>query len=212
MGKQEPKRQKLPHCLSQYLEQLNRRIRYRRKISREIITEIVDHFEEALQNSDPSQDRERVAQDLISEFGEVETLARLMRRAKKRCRPLWQKALIRSFQAGALILGVLICYAVLFFHSEPTIRKDYLAIMNEASRPKPLDVDNAWPHYQKAAELFKKPTDRINEIMRRDLRCQRSPGSCVQPVGKGQRVAGGISDGRTGGGVEVLDGIGGAGW
>lgn len=166
MDKQGPEKQALPGCLAQYLTQIHCKMRFRKKIRQEVVSELTGHFEDALGQGGPIQDRERFAQDLIAEFGDVRVLARLMRRAKKRCRPLWRKVLVRGFQGTVLLFAILVCYTIAFIHGEPAPRTDYLAIMNEKNRPTLQVTDNAWPHYEKAAQLFKGPSQRIEELNR----------------------------------------------
>ncbi len=174
MNKPERQRQVIPSCLAQYLKQIGRKMRYRKKTSQEVVAELTGHFEDALGQDAPMQGRERLAQDLIAEFGDVRVLARLMRRAKRRCRPLWLKVIVRGFQGTVLLLVMLVGYTIAFFQGEPTPRTDYLAIMNDKNRPKLQVTDNAWPHYEKAVELFKGPSRRIEELHRHRIGNRRS--------------------------------------
>jgi hypothetical protein len=69
--------------------------------------------------------------------------------------------------AGLVILAGVI-YLVLFINGKPTIDTDYLAELNKLNKPENYkEEDNAWPHYQKAFELFKYPREAgdSNEII-----------------------------------------------
>ena len=50
---------------------------------------------------------------------------------------------------------------------KPTIRVDYLAQLNQMSRPPLLDQDNAWPHYERAVSLYVQPHERISKLIER---------------------------------------------
>jgi hypothetical protein len=100
------------------------------------------------------ESREQKAKQLITEFGEVKLLAVLLRRAKKRCRHLWRKALVRSFQAfGIIVLYFLICLGPLVV-GKPTISINYVDWLNELVRGGRDEADNARPYYEKAFELY----------------------------------------------------------
>ena len=69
---------------------------------------------------------------------------------------------VSTLKKIALCSGVaVICfglYVLWFIHGEPEPTVDYLALLNEASRPKDLrEEDNAWPLYQQAIELLVPP-------------------------------------------------------
>jgi len=86
----------------------------------------------------------------------VKLLAVLLRRAKKRCRPLWRKVLVRSFQAaGIIILYILICIGRLGIGT-PTISVNYIDWLNELVRTGQEKSENAKLYYDQAAELYVK--------------------------------------------------------
>jgi len=62
---------------------------------------------------------------------------------------------------------ILFCfYTWLFISGTPTIRVDYVAQLNQISRPEVADEDNAWPHYEKAADLYVEPDESIKDQIR----------------------------------------------
>ncbi|MFH1884581.1 MAG: hypothetical protein ABIL62_17940, partial [Planctomycetota bacterium] len=93
---------KLPACATEYIKQVLKKMRYRRKVRQDVQVELAAHFEDELKDCKTNENREQKAKQLITEFGDVKLLAVLLRRAKKRCRPLWRKALVRSLQ----VLGI----------------------------------------------------------------------------------------------------------
>ena len=55
---------------------------YRKKIRADVQNELIAHFEDALRDCEGVEDKERVAKDLITEFGDAKMLGKLTRRAK----------------------------------------------------------------------------------------------------------------------------------
>ena len=135
-------------------------MRYRRKVRWDVQAELEAHFEDELKDCKTDEKREQKAKQIITEFGDVKLLAVLLRRAKKRCRPLWRKALVRSFQAlGIIVLYFLICLGSLVV-GKSTISINYVDWLNELVRAGRDEADNARPYYEKATQLYiKKPEE-----------------------------------------------------
>lgn len=72
-------------------------------------------------------------------------------------RLFFTKKRFRKFCVIAGLIGIGIClYILSFIYGKPTIDTDYLAQLNQINKPENYNPeDNAWPHYQKAFELFK---------------------------------------------------------
>jgi len=129
-------------------------MRYRRKVRRDVQAELAAHFEDELKQCIIDEEKEKKAQQLITNFGDVKLLAVLLRRAKKRCRPLWRKTLVRSFQVlGIIVLYFLLCSIPLFI-GKPTISINYVDWLNELVQSGRAEADNARPYYEKAFELY----------------------------------------------------------
>ncbi len=146
----------LPPKLAEYIRQVVKRIRFSRRVRREVIAELTDHFSQALTECDSDDDRQKRADELIAQFGDASVLGALIRRGKKRCRPRWQKALIRTAQGFGAFIVFMFVYGFWFISGEPTIRIDYLAQVNRNSRPAVSDDQNAWPFYEKALKIYQK--------------------------------------------------------
>ena len=145
---------KLPTCAEEYIKLIVKKMRYRRKIRQDVREELTAHFEDELKGCKTDEDKEQRAKELIAGFGDVKLLAVLLRRAKKRCRPLWRTALVRSFQGlGIIILYFLICFIPLFV-GRPTISVNYVDWLNELVKSERNEADNARPFYEKAAALY----------------------------------------------------------
>jgi len=122
---------KLPVCAKEYIKQVLKKMHYRRKVRRDVQAELAAHFEDELKDYATDEEKEQKAQQLIAEFGNVKLLAVLLRRAKKRCRPLWRTAIVRSSQAlGIIVLYFLLCSIPLFI-GKPTISINYVDWLND---------------------------------------------------------------------------------
>ncbi|MCJ7777248.1 MAG: hypothetical protein MUP16_02895, partial [Sedimentisphaerales bacterium] len=125
------------------------------------------HFEDELKNFTTDQEKKQKAEKLIAEFGDVETLAVLLRRAKKRCRPLWRTAIARTYQAIGVSILCLILYLVWFFSGKPIVTIDYVAELNRMARPVADESLNAAPFYKEAAIRYEKLSEdnKVNFVL-----------------------------------------------
>jgi competence protein ComGC len=155
----------LPGCAVEFIRLVIKKMRYRRKVRRDVQRELAAHFEDELKGCAADKEREQKARQLISEFGDVKLLGVLLRRAKKRCRPVWRMVVARTFQTIGVLILLFVLYTGWFLTGKPTISVDYLAMWNQMSRPQVQDEDNAWPHYEKAITLFVKPDDELRKIV-----------------------------------------------
>jgi len=144
----------LPECVSEYVRRLLKKMRYRRKVRDDVEAELTAHFEDELKDCKTSEEKEQKAEQLITDFGDIKLLAILLRRAKKRCRPLWRTIIARTFQVIGILIVCFIFYVIWFSFGEPTIRVDYVKLLNRMNQPDIREQDNAWPHYEKAFELY----------------------------------------------------------
>lgn len=157
--------ERLPACGAEFIVRLGKRIRYRHKVREEVQAELAAHFEDDLKDCLTEGQREQKAEKLITDFGDLDTLAILMRRAKKRCRPLWRTALARTFQAACVLILCFVFYVIWFSTGEPTISVDYVAFLNRMSKPEVRSDDNAWPHYERAIGLYVPQTPVTEELI-----------------------------------------------
>ncbi len=143
----------LPSCATEFIRQVIREMGYRKKARQEVEAELMAHFEDELRSCTEALEKEQKAQRLIEEFGDAKLLAVLCRRGKKRCRPPWAKAMVRCLQAAGVLVVVLSLYTLWFVNGKPSVTVDYLALLNQMSRPDVAEQDNAWPHYRWALSL-----------------------------------------------------------
>jgi len=146
--------QNLPACAVEFIKLVIKKMRYRKKVRRDVQAELATHFEDELKVCAVDQEKEQKAQKLIAEFGDPKLLAHLMRRAKKRCRPVWKKVLVRGLQVlGVIFLYLLICSSPLII-GRPTVKVNYADWLTEFVRADRDAADNARPYYEKAIELY----------------------------------------------------------
>jgi len=162
--------ERLPAGSAEFIKLVIKKMRYRENVRSDVLAELISHFEDGLKDCKTDQEKEQAAQRLITGFGDVKLLAVLLRRAKKRCRPLWRTVVARTFQTVGVLILCLIFYAVWFSTGRPTISVDYLALINQMNRPEVRDEDNAWPHYEKAMALYVEPDQRVFKLTGRPRR------------------------------------------
>ncbi len=116
---------------------------------------MIDHFIDALADCETDEGRKQCAEELLAGFGDVAMLGKLLRRGKKRCRPLWQKVLIGTMQIAGILLLCIIARGAYLSIGTPVISVDYVQWMNEHVRGGRSDDLNALPYYERAVELSK---------------------------------------------------------
>jgi len=145
---------KLPACTEEYIKLIVKKMRYRRKVRQDVREELTAHFVDELKDCATDEDKDQKAKQLIADFGDAKLLAILLRRAKKRCRPLWRTAVVRSFQVfGIIVLYCCVCFVPLLV-GRPTINVNYVDWLNELVKSERNEADNARPFYEKAAALY----------------------------------------------------------
>ena len=153
----ERKFNKLPICVVEFIKLVIKKMRYRKKVREDVQAELSAHFEDELQSCKTNDEKERKAQQLIENFGDVKLLAVLLRRAKKRCRPLWRTVVARTFQTIGVLILCFILYCVYISLGKPTISVNYVEEATRITRPVADESLNAAPIYQKAIDAYKEP-------------------------------------------------------
>jgi hypothetical protein len=156
MAKDDKPFKNLPKNAAEYINLVLKNMRSRKKARDEVREELIDHFELHTKDCATDEEKEQKAHKLISEFGDAKLLATLMRRAKKRCRPLWQKILVRSSIAALLIFSYLFICASRLGMGRPTIKINYAQWLTDQQRQNRDESLNAKPDIDKSAELLGK--------------------------------------------------------
>ena len=165
--------QDLPQCALTYIDYLATNVRYRYRVRRDVAQELIDHFADELADCQDDNEKNQKAEHLIEQFGDAKLLATLIRRGKKRCQPLWVQGLVRTCQAGVLLMVLFAFYTVWFISGKPNPRIDYLAVINQKQRDIKAnmpDENNALLDYKRAEELFIKPGETIVELIEKHRR------------------------------------------
>jgi len=118
--------------------------------SAEVARELCAHFAEGLEAGETPE-------ALAREFGDAARAAGLIRRARRRLRPLWWRAARRTVHGCmALLLSGVLGYGVLaarYFGGSPNIARNYVAEFNAPVLATP-EGDRAWPVYLRAITAF----------------------------------------------------------
>ena len=145
----------LPAPAADLVRRVVRRTRLWRGERADVARELSGHFAEGLAAGES-------AGDLVAAFGDERVAARLIRRAKRRGRPLVWKAL-RLAEWGVVGLGVGYAGLAAYFHAgRPTPTVDYVAVLNAHAASVP-PADRAWPIYREALLAIGYGTGESNE-------------------------------------------------
>jgi len=149
--------EKLPEVVTEYINAVVKQIKYRKSVRAEVRQELEAHFADALHGCESEDERQKRARALIAGFGEVKLLAKLIRRGKKRCRPLWRTLVVRAFQLVGVLFLLLLLYIGWFFSGKPIITTNYLEVLNTQVRPAADESLNARHLYEQAINAYVAP-------------------------------------------------------
>lgn len=136
----------LPAALGMIVQEVVRRTRLWRREKIDVTRELIAHFQDGLASGASTE-------WLAELFGDLGATAKLIRRARKRHRPLWWRAMRRTLQGvGGFLLILLLIYlglAIRFFTGRPGPVHDYLPQINAAALAV-KSSEKAWPLYREA--------------------------------------------------------------
>ncbi len=143
--------------LRSLVDDVVRRTRLWRTEKADVAVELIAHFRDGIASGEKPE-------ALEASFGDVPQAARLIRRAKRRARPVAWRASVRATQVSGAVVGLFMALYLLstvrLFTGRPTIARDYLAEVNAAASSLP-ESDRAWPLYRTALLLLGEPFDRV---------------------------------------------------
>lgn len=151
----------LPRHVTGLIDAIIESMRYRRSVRVDVRQELTDHFNDALAGCETEEQKTVRVKELLADFGDVKLLGILMRRAKKRCRPLWRTMAARAFQAVGVLVILFFVYVGWFFCGKPAVTTNYLDVWNRQMRPVADESLNAYPLYFEATQLYQKPNDDV---------------------------------------------------
>jgi len=150
----EGKLSQLPVSAADFIKIVIKKMRYRKKVRRDVMAELAAHFEDELRGCKTSDEKEQKAQQLINKFGDAKLLGVLLRRAKKRCRSLRRKFLVHTFQVLGIVVLYIVIRVVFLMVGTPNISIDYVDWLNSLVRANRPEKENAQSYYNKAIELY----------------------------------------------------------
>ena len=163
----------LPACAADFIKIVIKKMRYHKKVRREVMAELAAHFEDELRDCKTSDEKEQKAQQLIEKFGDAKLLGVLLRRGKKRCRPLWLKTISHAcniiFMVYISIIVLAFIYNAWAVYTWSTNDIDYVKIINQLNRPKRTHADNAWEYYKRAIESYVEIPKEFEEKLKCDF-------------------------------------------
>jgi hypothetical protein len=133
----------------------------------DVARELVAHFQDGLE-------RGREPHALVASFGDPRQTTALIRRAKKRGRPVAWRVWHYGWLSVAALFAVDLLTGLYMMSGQPSIKTDYLAIVNERATLVP-ESERAWPLYRHAllAMGAKITDDKTNPFV---VACEASPG------------------------------------
>lgn len=123
----------------------------------DVAEELIAHFEDGLETGTSTE-------ELIRGFGDPDRAAKLIRRAKKRQRPLVWQAWIRSLQAVAAMIVLYLLLTGWFLIGEPDVSTNYYAKVTAPARAVP-EGQRAWPIYRAASIEYGLPGMDLDGIL-----------------------------------------------
>ncbi|MBY0308963.1 MAG: hypothetical protein K2Q09_09500, partial [Phycisphaerales bacterium] len=145
----------LPDAAAAFVLSVVKRCRLWREERVEVARELCAHLGEGL-------DRGESVEGLIAGFGDARTAARLITRAKRRCRPWWWRAQRDTRRGVGCLLLLGLCWygyhAAWFYLGRPRVTFSVVSKMNEGSVSVPLE-ERAWPVYREAYLAFRDAGD-----------------------------------------------------
>ena len=137
----------LPEELETTITEVVKKTRLWNRERCDVASELAAHFKDGLEAGVSGE-------ALVKSFGEVDQAAKLIRRSKRRCRPLWWQA---WWWVSRTIAGLVTFYLLmvgLLAFDKPVVSTNYLETIN---RPYAAvsEQQRAWPHYLAALERLK---------------------------------------------------------
>ncbi len=159
----------LPAAGKDLILRVVRRARLWKRERVDVAAELASHFREGLANGAPIE-------DLVRDFGDEKTTARLIRRGMRRKRPLAWKVWFYWTRGVVALIGVLVgAYVFLYgraFIDTPSVKRNFVAEWNAETR-RIAEVDRAAPLYAKAnAAIVNTPgvKEGLRYVVERDAR------------------------------------------
>ncbi len=132
----------LPKDAADKVRRVVKRTRLKRLEKVDVASELIAHFQDGLEAETPLE-------ELLKSFGNEKQTAKLIRRAKKRQRPLAWHIFAWARLTVVCFLGFYIVSALYLLTGSPSVKTDYVAVINKQANQIPED-QAAWPLYRQA--------------------------------------------------------------
>lgn len=133
----------LPPPISELINRVVVKTRLWKREQLEVVRELISHFNEGREFGTS-------VENLVSDFGNPVTAAKLIRRSKKRNRSLIYRSTVRAGQIFGLFVAIILftygVFAFRVFCYSPTLSMNYVADYNARVSAIP-EQDRAWPLY-----------------------------------------------------------------
>src|SRR5262249_25143844 len=130
----------LPEPINRLLLQVVKATRLWRLEQLEVMQELIAHFADGIASGS-------YADALITSFGDAHHAAQLIRRAKRRNRPMpWHVLRYAGWSIGSLLVFYIV-YAAYFYTGRPSPKINYVELLNKPIVSIPVD-DRAWTYYR----------------------------------------------------------------
>lgn len=154
----------LPSALSDLIERVVRGTRLWRSEKREVRAELESHFREGLEDlASEGLTEDAAVRVLCDNFGNPELTAKLIRRGKKRGRPMILKLAIAVSIAAMSAIGASATYMAVVTLGEPNPTVDYLKQLNEPIEKVAVE-QRAWTVLRDALIAFKPMPDDLSAL------------------------------------------------
>ena len=155
----------LPAAAADFIKLVIKNMGYRKKVRADVCAELVSHFEDGLKSCKSDEEKQQAAKKIIKDFGDAKLLGKLMKRAKKRCRPLWRTICARTFQVLGIILLFVIIRGATLAIGTTNVSVNYVDWLNNLGKADRDESSNAFPYFSKAADVFVDAPDDFWEIV-----------------------------------------------
>ena len=136
----------IPAEAKRLIARVVRQTRLGRLEKADVADELIEHFATALEGG-------ATPEGLIEHFGNERLAARLIRRAKKRNRPLTERVMRALGWFFAASLAFYIGVAIYFFAGTPSVKVNYADLLNQQMERTPPD-QRGWPLYRQAMSML----------------------------------------------------------
>ncbi len=153
----------IPPSIQALIRDIVRRTRLWLSEKHDVRAELKSHFRDAIgAMTEAGLPADEAARRAVEQFGNPRLAARLIRRGKKRARPVIWKAFVATCRGFVLTLLAIAAYIGWIFTGRPTLSVDYVARINAPVDTVP-ESERAWPILKQIILNFQPMPDELDE-------------------------------------------------